>query len=105
MHRFCGPWILTTCLQPTVATPGDRDFAPCCAQVATHDFAKKGRIFRFMLSEGGGEKLVRGCEEASGWSRVGCIFRLLLSEEVVRSWWVGAVPWRVHARRWVKEAC
>ena len=37
---------------------GDEAFGPCCQIAEEHDFAKEGRIFRFLLSKGG-RKLVR----------------------------------------------
>ena len=32
---------------------GDAEHGPCCAAAECHDFAKEGRIFRFLLSKGG----------------------------------------------------
>ncbi|GAX74945.1 hypothetical protein CEUSTIGMA_g2391.t1 [Chlamydomonas eustigma] len=34
------------------AIQGDPEFGPCCEQAETHDFAKQGRIFKFLLSKG-----------------------------------------------------
>jgi hypothetical protein len=34
---------------------GDQEHGPCCVLAEEHDFAKDGRIFRFLLSKSGGK--------------------------------------------------